>query len=163
MLYTSSPWTGVYSSVCLVNVVLARSSCWSSGRGTYCADYIFPWVELHPPCQEIRLSISGSGAGVGDENGSATVSTPSELKVYGPHSSVSPDRKAVNHSCLLVFCLNSVFTQPWLSIFISGTWPHFESPNFTGFWSMPTHCFSQEREGCLAAVLTLTGLLFGER
>lgn len=33
-----------------------------------------------------------------------------ELKSLGAHSAVSPQRKAINHFCLLGFCQDSVFT-----------------------------------------------------
>ena len=55
-----------------------------------------------------------------------------ELKVCVSHSSVSPQRKVVNHSCLPGFCPKSVFTQPMTNLFISGT------QEFLNLWTVVT-------------------------
>ena len=84
-----------------------------------------PWAELHRPCQGARLSnllqivlcgfcsLKAFCPALEDENenGSLPVSSPGAGSL-GPYSSVLPQRKAVNHSCLPGLYLHSVLTQP---------------------------------------------------
>ena len=76
-----------------------------------------------------------------------------------PLPSQSPPRKAAKS--LLAPWFPSALRSPslWQSIFISNTWPHFGSPNFTVSWGAHLRSSFQGREGSLPTILPLGGPL----
>lgn len=86
-----------------------------------------------------------------------------ELKAHVPHSSVCPQGKTVNHSCLPGFLPHSKLTQPVMEHFYLRHETLFWVSNFTNSCGgMHPHCLSHVMEGGLAAVLPLAGPLLGE-
>lgn len=65
-----------------------------------------------------------------------------ELKIRAPHSSVSPQKRAINHSCLPSFHQGSVHPA-CVELFISGMQLSFKTPNFRDSHSEDQHYTSQ--------------------
>ena len=141
-----------YSTLWLADLVLAGCSCWPSGGGACCSDsqVSLPRGNCTPLARVLGslggfCSVKVFSTNLRDENGSTWSLAPA-LKFHSPLLFSEPPEKN-NHSCLPGFHPYSVFTQNlslWLSIFISGTWPHFKSPNFTDSCSVHLHHSSQE-------------------
>lgn len=79
----------------------------------------------------------------------APCSPDPELNIPALHSSVSPHRKAINHSFLPGFLPHSS-PSLWLGVIMSGMPPRLESPNFTDSWVVDSYHSSQVKVGGLS-------------
>ena len=86
----------------------------------------------------------------------------SKVESSGPHPSVYPQGKAVNHSCLSIPDPTPCSPSLRLSISISGTWPYFEASNTADSCVMHIHNSSLEEKGGVLLILPLAGPLLGE-
>ena len=114
-------------------------------------------VEMHLPWQGAGLSVSGSGFHHVVMFCSLKAFSTDGQNEYGstlvwslPHSSGSPNRKVVSHSCLPGSCQNSVHLA-WNQTFLSQT--EFQNSKFYPFLQC-NPCFSfQRREGGFCLLL----------